>query len=328
MEITPTIYIGGQYPNSPIRHLSENQETMRDLLNKKGYKIIEYPVDADIFLSIDHRDSELKTLLERTSKKRFNILFRSEPECIIPSGYKEETLDAYGKVLTFGKPRTSPNCEFWPQFWSKPVYFKSNRTEKMALINANKLNFHKTEMYSLRRKAAHSLKEVELFGLNWNISLIAKVKIFLIELSKDPIRNVFAFPFHIDKWFRRWPEIESPIDKIKVLQNYKFALVIENSETYMSEKLFDALTSGCIPIYVGPDVRDFDIPPDLVMQSPASVSGIRAAYEKAKSMDYSQHQRNLQEWLENSETIVEYSGESVLNRAIKEIEIGFQEFNL
>jgi len=326
--MNPTIYIGGQYPNSPLRHMSENKETMGDLLTKKGYKVIETPINADIFLAIDHRNSELSMLSERSSKKRFNILFRSEPECIIPNGYKKDSLVAYDKILTFGKPRTSPNCEYWPQFWSAPIQFKLGRKEKMALINSNKLNFHKSEMYSLRRKVAHSLKDVELFGLDWNISFISKVKIFLIELRKEPKRGVFVFLFHIDKWFRWWPEIESPQDKIKVLQDFKYALVIENSRTYMSEKLFDAFKGGCIPIYVGPDVRDFGIPPVLVIESPASVRGIQDAYEKAKLLNHSQYQKDLLKWLENPETILKYSGESVLDRAIKEMEIGFQEFNL
>lgn len=327
MEINPKIFIGGQYPNSPLRHMSENQETMRDLLTREGYKVIDSPIDADIFLAIDHRDSELRVLSERALENKFNILFRSEPECIIPSGYKKDSLVVYGKILTFGKPRTNPHCEYWPQFWNGQIQFESDRKEKMALINANKLNFHKTEMYSLRRKAAHSLQDVELFGLNWNISFISKVKICLIELRKQPKSSVFTFLFHIDKWFHIWPEIESPSDKRKVLQKYKFALVIENSKTYMSEKLFDALISGCIPIYVGPDVRDFEVPSELVVQSQASVSGIKIAFERAKLMDYLQHQGNLQEWLENPETISKYAGEHVLTRAIEEMKMGFQEFN-
>jgi len=308
--------------------MSENLETMRDLLAKKGFKVIESSINADIFLAIDHRKSELGLLSERASKNRFNILFRSEPECIIPSGYKEESLAVYDKTLTFGKPRTSPNFEFWPQFWDKSLHFKANRKEKIALINANKLNFHKTEMYSLRRKAAKTLDEVDLFGMDWNISFVLKMKIFVIELRKEPLKSLFTFPFHIDKWFHNWPEIDAPQDKIKLLKEYKYALVIENSRSYMSEKLFDALQSGCIPIYVGPRVEDFGIPPELVIQSPASLSGIKVAFKKAKSLDYLKHQKNIREWLEDPETIAKHSGEQVLNRAIEDMKIGFQEFNL
>jgi hypothetical protein len=308
--------------------MSENLETMRDLLAKKGFKVIESSINADIFLAIDHRKSELGLLSERASKNRFNILFRSEPECIIPSGYKEESLAVYDKTLTFGKPRTSPKFEFWPQFWDKSLHFKANRKEKIALINANKLNFHKTEMYSLRRKAAKTLDDVDLFGMDWNISFVLKMKIFVIELRKEPLKSLFTFPFHIDKWFHKWPEIDAPQDKIKLLKEYKYALVIENSRSYMSEKLFDALQSGCIPIYVGPRVEDFGIPPELVIQSPASLSGIKVAFKKAKSLDYLKHQKNIREWLEDPETIAKHSGEQVLNRAIEDMKIGFQEFNL
>ncbi|EKX40875.1 hypothetical protein GUITHDRAFT_75190, partial [Guillardia theta CCMP2712] len=50
------------------------------------------------------------------------------------------------------------------------------------------------------------------------------------------------------------------LDKVRIMQNYTFALVFENSNMhdYVTEKLFQALLAGCIPIYMGaPNVRDF-----------------------------------------------------------------------
>jgi len=52
-------------------------------------------------------------------------------------------------------------------------------------------------------------------------------------------------------------------DKIDSLKNYKFSFVIENCQhyNYFTEKLIDALVTGCIPIYWGcPNIGDyFDI---------------------------------------------------------------------
>jgi Glycosyltransferase family 10 (fucosyltransferase) C-term len=43
------------------------------------------------------------------------------------------------------------------------------------------------------------------------------------------------------------------IDKRAVFAGYKFCIAMENSSTrdYVSEKLFDALDAGCVPIYMG-----------------------------------------------------------------------------
>jgi hypothetical protein len=42
-------------------------------------------------------------------------------------------------------------------------------------------------------------------------------------------------------------------DKIRFLENYKYVIALENSDTngYVTEKIFDAYLAGCIPIYWG-----------------------------------------------------------------------------
>ena len=49
-------------------------------------------------------------------------------------------------------------------------------------------------------------------------------------------------------------------DKLAVLSNYRFALCFENAifSGYVTEKIFDALLAGCVPVYYGaPDIKDF-----------------------------------------------------------------------
>ena len=47
--------------------------------------------------------------------------------------------------------------------------------------------------------------------------------------------------------------LEPVKDKMKFISNYKFNIAMENSSTegYISEKIFEAWTAGCIPIYWG-----------------------------------------------------------------------------
>eukprot|EP00197_Chlamydomonas_leiostraca_P015377 CAMPEP_0202862428 /NCGR_PEP_ID=MMETSP1391-20130828/3471_1 /ASSEMBLY_ACC=CAM_ASM_000867 /TAXON_ID=1034604 /ORGANISM="Chlamydomonas leiostraca, Strain SAG 11-49" /LENGTH=221 /DNA_ID=CAMNT_0049541965 /DNA_START=364 /DNA_END=1026 /DNA_ORIENTATION=+ len=49
-------------------------------------------------------------------------------------------------------------------------------------------------------------------------------------------------------------------EKIKIMRGYLFCVAMENSiaQDYVSEKLYDALAAGCIPLYLGaPNVNDF-----------------------------------------------------------------------
>jgi hypothetical protein len=84
------------------------------------------------------------------------------------------------------------------------------------------------------------------------------------------------FDVYGEGWERRHPAVEPGIhaaalrayrgtagDKLKLLAQYRFALVFENSRFpgYISEKLFDCFYARCIPIYSGaPDVAQY-VPP-------------------------------------------------------------------
>merc|ERR1712194_865447 len=51
---------------------------------------------------------------------------------------------------------------------------------------------------------------------------------------------------------------DGPRDKVKHFRNYKFCIAYENAleDGYATEKLYDALRAGCIPIYKGaPDIK-------------------------------------------------------------------------
>ena len=52
--------------------------------------------------------------------------------------------------------------------------------------------------------------------------------------------------------------------KVETMKNYKFSICFENSNNnlgYITEKIFDSLQAGCVPIYLGaPDIQEY-IPP-------------------------------------------------------------------
>lgn len=58
---------------------------------------------------------------------------------------------------------------------------------------------------------------------------------------------------------------EDPLHSVDYLQRHTFALIIENCDApgYVSEKFYDALMAGCIPLYFGSPVPAHALPPDL-----------------------------------------------------------------
>jgi glycoprotein 3-alpha-L-fucosyltransferase len=58
------------------------------------------------------------------------------------------------------------------------------------------------------------------------------------------------------------------VDKVEALQEYKFSLAFENSnvEDYVTEKFFQSLVAGAVPVVVGaPNIQDFAPGPNTVL---------------------------------------------------------------
>lgn len=60
-----------------------------------------------------------------------------------------------------------------------------------------------------------------------------------------------------------------PKNKFTTLKKHKISIVIENHNSYISEKIFDSLNSGCITIYVGPNLVDYGLNKNIAIQSDA-----------------------------------------------------------
>lgn len=107
-------------------------------------------------------------------------------------------------------------------------------------------------------------------------------------------------------------------NKIEVFHQYKFCVCMENSlaESYVTEKIYDGLVAGCLPIYYGaPDIADF-VPdvngiidyrnfgsPAALLEELMRLSNDDAAYEAAMAWHYrprSQLSPQFQRFLERA----------------------------
>jgi hypothetical protein len=97
------------------------------------------------------------------------------------------------------------------------------------------------------------------------------------------------------------------------------SIVIENSSDYVSEKIFDSFSAGCIPIYVGPDLNEYEIPRNLYIQAEPSESGVKEGIKKAKKVDYAKWFSELESWFHSEAVFKSWSEETFLLRLKKVI---------
>uniref|UniRef100_A0A2C9V5A9 Fucosyltransferase n=1 Tax=Manihot esculenta TaxID=3983 RepID=A0A2C9V5A9_MANES len=75
------------------------------------------------------------------------------------------------------------------------------------------------------------------------------------------------------------------VDKVETLKRYKFSLAFENSneEDYVTEKFFQSLVAGTIPVVVGPpNIQDFAPAPGSILH----IKELEDVQSVAKSMNY------------------------------------------
>ena len=324
MEVVPLLWIGGLYATTPLKHRDPTSSNWKLLLSEAGFEITESIDDAEILVVVDIKESEMKRVRKARSEDKTLVLIRHEPIEVLPSNYMFKHVSLFDSVIDCGAdPNRSPLSILRPQFWpSRDIEDSVDRChQRIVILNSNQLGLIKGELYSLRRRCIYELPQVDLYGRSWNISTSKKV----IELCYR-ITQLFKYRkmLHIASvryWFKKPIYlVMSPDEKIDVMSRYKYALVIENSMDYMTEKLFDAFFAGCIPIYVGPPAVNFGIPEDLFIQALPNLIDIDRSIELAFEMNYSMWNKRMTKWINDSDLRHKWSMEN----SVKQFQIHIQ----
>jgi hypothetical protein len=163
------------------------------------------------------------------------------------------------------------------------------------------LSFVRGELYSLRREIASKFQEdVDLYGFDWNKSMPSNLKTVLGELAltlkarKIPrLSGLKGFGYNFSNYCGASQEKLTPYSK------NKFAIVIENSLELRTEKLYDSVEAGAIPLYVGPKVPE-DIPENLFIHCEPNVDSIRRGMDSVKMIDIETWLSNRKAWMATS----------------------------
>lgn len=255
---------------------STNHGELLGLLEHLGHRLVE-PGDpaATHFVSLDHNRASFAAIAESIPANR-RVLVVYEPRVVIPASYRPSIRRAYGTVIIMSAAGAGPYLELPQRDWrTVPAAPGDHRPGTAAIVNANKLSSIRGSLYGLRRRViaqfAREQLPLTLAGANWDRRGGALLVENARAMAYAALNREVVDP---REWARTVPTTRSVTylgkvkDKEAVLLDAEFAVVIENSATYVSEKLFDAVIAGCVPLYVGPPLADYGIPEAVAVALP------------------------------------------------------------
>lgn len=146
----------------------------------------------------------------------------------------------------------------------------SCRPVDVGMIAGDKVSFAPGQQYELRRKVIQSWPVkapavLHTSGTGWSRDRLSILKTYVGQamrsfcaghLPKGILESVSRRTSIIDKTRHIKP---FPGHQVDFLAQFEFALVIENEPTIITDKFWQALEAGCIPLYFGPDLQKFGI---------------------------------------------------------------------
>lgn len=267
---------------------------------------IEFPYvnnrsSSDYSISFNHTDSNLRQIENYGIPVENRILVMLECEQILPEMHKDSNLEKYGYVFSpsiFWAPnRETIDFKYIGYDTSAAAELqKRNKVHKAGMVQRNLFSVITGEMYTLRRSFLREINKTSidfiLRGSNWENATIKNIihyyRLLQFNLRKGNQRKIIWLPREIRRIKFKNQICQVP-DKLEFLSELHAAVVIENSMTYVSEKIFDCFISDCVPIYVGPPLESFGIPENLVIRAPEDPNKLISLIENLDKIEISSY---------------------------------------
>jgi len=289
------IWVTGQQGESEfLENVEGPWKLFKDQISSAGNNIVSGDINEPFDTLIANYHSEkILNLANFFSVPKFRrVLIIWEPSIVDNQRYIKKNLNQYGHIY-------APSIDWANKVngkkfnWPQDILIKNDskiwqdwklRKKKIIIIQGNKFSARRGELYSLRREIISKLSEVDLFGTNWNKGFGFD---FFHWSSSFINTNLKDFSFKslrkIGKTHKNYcGEVEN---KHELLSKYKIAIVIENSPDFVSEKLFDAVRSGCVTIYVGPNLIKYGIPQGSSIETIANSASLVRTTREILEMD-------------------------------------------
>lgn len=193
-----------------------------------------------------------------------------------------------------------------------------------CLINANKAfrevlpsDLYLERIKTIRWYEKSAPDKFNLYGMGWAKPTPAFDFMGKIKRSIPSLRaKLFGYmPF---------PSYRGEIrDKSEVLRRSKFSYCYENNQglsNYITEKIFDSLVNGCVPVYWGADnVLDY-IPADCFIdrQTFKNTAAVHNFLLSISPQEYAQYQSNIIRFLQ-SDIARQFSSENFVSTVVKTV---------
>ena len=316
------VWIGGLYAQTPLRHFELDGKTWEGLFQTPGFEVETDPKRAKACIFIDVNQEQIDELFDQKGDRTW-ILIRNEPEVVWPANYYAKNVIKFDFIIDIGRdPVKNKYTINWPQYFPEVNETISNERSltRTAIVCGNHLRLTKGELYSLRRKCIYEIESIDLFGTNWTIGLTRRILTVLFYTRSNFRYKIPVRLGGLRYWFKKYPRpIDSPAVKNSVLIQYRVSLVIENCEEFLTEKLFDSFFSGCIPVYVGPNLKNFDIPSELFVQCQPNIESIELGIREALTIDYQKWSIAVTSWINEPEVISLWEANSIYNKILTRI---------
>ncbi len=205
----------------------------------------------------------------------------------------------------------------------------NQRKDLVCLIGSNRHAniLDERELYSERVKAikwfeAHALNDFKLYGNGWNVPQ----KRFG-HLGKTRYRMEKVAPWLLGKPV--FPSYQGPAKtKYEVLSKTKFCICFENARDihgYITEKIFDCLFAGCIPVYLGDAEISKSIPEACYIdfRKFSTYQDLYHYLKTIKSEQFTYHQEAARSFL-TSELFIPYTCENFADTVLNKIHTDFE----
>lgn len=195
-------------------------------------------------------------------------LFMLESPAIRPDNWNRDNHAPFKKIFTWNPTLVDEKKYFRLYLPNKlpqsTPHARSGAQKLCCTIASHKYGTHPNEIYTERVKAIRWFEEnhpdeFDLYGIGWD-------RFFLKQV---PMANhVLSLLYRKFPKLPHWKKFPSHRGSVKskraILKQYKFSLCYENSifPGYLTEKIFDALFAGCVPVYLGDPEVGKSIPPD------------------------------------------------------------------
>jgi hypothetical protein len=262
-KVLKRVYCGNERPFVSVAFnqwsLNLYDELSKHVLLLDGYsKFI--PSGSKVLVLLCHQEELPIDLLKR--KDLHKIVYTLESPNIRHQlqWYIDYLMVYFGNVMTYWKPLVGMDKHI--MYFPFIHRFDFTNPNDMKYITENKNNN----------------KSICIVLENRNLTGEYKINGFTLQ-AQDTLRSSYAKELgkRIDCYGSTWESLGDVINYkptknrmlddeliIDILKNYTFCLIIENcnAENYVSEKIYDALSAGCIPLYYGNNSDFINIPKD------------------------------------------------------------------